>query len=47
MTTFRKYFFPLLLSLTLFLSISISTYAMSDGNIDGGGGSDLLVQDLN
>jgi len=28
MTALRKYFFPLLLSLTIFLSTSISTYAM-------------------
>ena len=39
MRAIRKYFFPLLLSLTIFLSTGISTYAMGDGNIDGGGGS--------
>lgn len=47
MTALRKYFFPLLLFLTIFLSTGISTYAMGDGNIDGGGGSFGTGSDLN
>lgn len=47
MRAIRKYFFPLLLSLTIFLSTGISTYAMGDGNIDGGGGSFGTGSELN
>ena len=47
MRAIRKYFFPLLLSLTIFLSTGISTYAMADGNIDGGGGSFGTGSELN
>lgn len=47
MRAIRKYFFPLLLSLTIFLSTGISTNAMGDGNIDGGGGSFGTGSELN
>lgn len=43
----QEILFPLLLSLTIFLSTGISTYAMGDGNIDGGGGSFGTGSELN
>ena len=45
MRAIRKYFFPLLLSLTIFLSTGISTYAMGDGILMEA--VDLLVHDPN